>query len=566
MNFSLFQKILLFLLISLGTLSQSLVMIRSGLNYSFGMGFWGANGHDGVWHLALINQALRGFPPPHPTMAGEFLTNYHYFYDLMVAVIQALTKIPAVFLYFRLMPLLLSFLLGIFSFAVGYGWKRNFWVGFWLTFLNYFGGSFGFIVTLARSGEIGGESLFWSMQSGSAQINPPFALSLVLMLGGILLLLKIRRWNLWKILFTAAIFGLLVNVKVYSGIVSLIGLTAYACVEMRRKRWVYGMICLLAWFISTAIFLAFNRNASSLLVFQPLWFVHTMIESTDRLYLPRLALARYYLLEKGIGWRLLAIEVAGIILFFVGNAGSRIIGFCDLFHRFKKLNGIDCLILAGVLAGGIIPLLFIQRGTAWNTIQFFYYFLFFLNFFAASALATITCWRKKIWGGLAIFFFLLMTWPSSYGTLKNYLGWPPPAVIPPAEIRALEFLKKQKDGVILTYPYDRYAKTRYFLPPIDLKDYESTGYVSAMTGKQTFLEDTVNLDISGYQWEERGKEVEKFFSSRDNVYARGFLLNDRIGYIYLAPTQSLTLTENDLGIEAIYDQDNVRIYRVRGTI
>ena len=42
-------------LIIVGTLTWSLTMIRSGLLYKFGYGFWGPNGHDGIWHIALAN-------------------------------------------------------------------------------------------------------------------------------------------------------------------------------------------------------------------------------------------------------------------------------------------------------------------------------------------------------------------------------------------------------------------------------------------------------------------------------------------------------------------------------
>ena len=47
------------LLILLGTLAWSLIMVKSALIYPFGMGFWGPNGHDGVWHIALINQLAK---------------------------------------------------------------------------------------------------------------------------------------------------------------------------------------------------------------------------------------------------------------------------------------------------------------------------------------------------------------------------------------------------------------------------------------------------------------------------------------------------------------------------
>ena len=81
------------LIILLGSLIWSLTMIRSGLNYSYGVGFWGANGHDGVWHLAL-SESLSAGSFENPIFAGEALKNYHFGFDLMLALINQVTKIP----------------------------------------------------------------------------------------------------------------------------------------------------------------------------------------------------------------------------------------------------------------------------------------------------------------------------------------------------------------------------------------------------------------------------------------------------------------------------------------
>jgi len=69
------------LIVLLGMISQSLTVVKSGLLYSYGMGFWGPNGHDGVWHLALINELTRHFPPQNPVFAHFSLSNYHWLFD-----------------------------------------------------------------------------------------------------------------------------------------------------------------------------------------------------------------------------------------------------------------------------------------------------------------------------------------------------------------------------------------------------------------------------------------------------------------------------------------------------
>lgn len=561
------HKIFLSFLLFFGVLAQSLTMFRSGLVYEFGMGFWGANGHDGVWHLALANQVLEGFPPPHPTFSGFRLTNYHYFYDFLLALVNKLTDIPLHFLYFQAFPILLAAGLGFLSFLVGYWWRKDFWTGFWLAFFNYFAGSFGYFVTLTRQGQLGGESLFWSMQSISSLINPPFALSLIVLLGGMFLLLKVKKWTFGKILGTGVLFGILINIKAYAGIVGLAALGTFALVKFLKKEKVYLWIFGLAFIVSVAIFIPINRGASSLFVFQPFWFIHSMIESPDRLYLPRLALARYFLIEKGIGPRLIAIETVGLLFFLLGNLGTRIIGSWDLIGRIRKrkIGDFDLFLISGGLVGLIVSLLFVQKGTAWNTIQFFYYFLFFVNFYAAATMTRLAGGKKslKYWFlGLII----LLTIPTTIASLKDFIGWPPPTALSRGELEGLNFLKQRKTGVVLTFPYDKFEKKQYSKTPIPLKAYESTAYVSAFSSQQTFLEDVVNLNISGYDWQNRREETIKFFSSQDEIWARGFLLNNKIGYIYLAKGQRLNLPAKDLGIEEIFANDEAKIYQVHGII
>jgi len=558
------HKIIFVFLLFSGTVISSLTMVRSGLLYPFGMGFWGPNGHDGIWHLSLINQVLRGFPPPCPTLSGEVLTNYHYFFDLIVAILQKITFIPASNLYFQILPIIFSFSLGLLSFLVGYQWTKNFWTGFWLAFFNYFAGSFGYFVTLWRNREIGGESLFWSMQSISTLINPPFALSLVVILFCFYLLLTIKKFKIWQIIFLAFLFGVLIDIKVYAGVVILPALLIYSLVKLAKKEKAAVAIFAFSSVISLVTFLSLNKNAGSLLVFEPFWFIHSMIESPDRLFIPRLALARYALIAGGGYKKLFLVEAIGLLFFLLGNLGTRIIGLWAFIRRRieGRLEDIEIFFLVGGAIGLIMSLLFVQKGTSWNTIQFFYYFLFFANFYAALTLSEIVKLKRGI-KYLFLFLVIILTIPTTFSTMKQYLGFPPPAAISFEELEALEFLQKRPEKVVLTFPYLPFLKSeKRMTAPIPVYAYETTAYVSAFSQKQTFLEDEMNLEISGYKFGERRREIEKFFSTNDKEWARSFLLNNRISYIYLLRGQKINLGENNLGIKLIFDNGTARIYQV----
>jgi hypothetical protein len=77
-----------------------MTMVRSGLTYSFGIGFWGANGHDAIWHLALINSLSKGnFLMP--VFSGWNIQNYHIGFDLLMSWIVRLIKISPQFCIFK---------------------------------------------------------------------------------------------------------------------------------------------------------------------------------------------------------------------------------------------------------------------------------------------------------------------------------------------------------------------------------------------------------------------------------------------------------------------------------
>src|SRR3989339_1589699 len=178
---------ILFSLIIMGSVSWSLVMVKSGLGYDYGLGFWGPNGHDGVWHMALVSSLARGSLDM-PVFAGEALQNYHLGFSFVLAFLHKITTISVGTLYFQILPPILALLLGLLVYKFVMVWRLSKSEALWSTFFVYFGGSFGWLVELLRTGRLGGESLFWSQQAVSTLINPPFALSLVIVLLGLIVI------------------------------------------------------------------------------------------------------------------------------------------------------------------------------------------------------------------------------------------------------------------------------------------------------------------------------------------------------------------------------------------
>ena len=550
------QKIIFWLIFIPCFLIQILPVIRSGLNYNYGIGFWGSNGHDAIWHLSLINHLQNPLKIDLPILSGQILKNYHPFYDILISFFVFVTHLSSTVWYFQIFPIISTIILLTTSFFLGRKLTSRFSGGILLMFLNAFANSFGWLITLFRSHTISGESLFWSMQSASNQLNPPFVLSLIFINLFLLLILDQKINSKLKNILILLILVLTPITKAYGGVVvySIFGFYSLLSFKKNKKP---AILLLISLPLAYLIFSIYNSTSASLFIFKPFWFINSLIESPDRLYIPFLANMRYSLESTSlIGPRLIFLYLFSIGVFYLGNFAWRLLGIFSI-KSYKNILKLPLIFTIFITA--LIPLFFIQKGTSWNTIQFMYYSLFLSNIFLTLFLIRL---KPAKFNKFIFILIIITTLISNWEIIQRYLSNPAPAVLPFAETEALNFLKNQKDGFILTYPYDEYKK-KNMIAPIPLYAYETTSYVSAFSGKKTFLEDEMNLEITGFDWKNRLTGEEKFFTTSDKFFARGFLINNNIDYIYLVADQNLSLSVLDLQITEIFNNGQVRIYKVQ---
>ena len=270
-------------LILVGSITWSWTMVKSGWFYPSlgkngpGLGFWGANGHDGIVHIALAESLSRGTFSM-PFFAGSLIQNYHIGFDLILAFLHDVTFVPTLNLYFQILPPIFAILTGIFTYKFVFNWTSSEKSAFWATFFTYFGGSFGWILGK-------GESAFWSQQAISSLINPPFALSVILLLAGLILLTKLKeKFTVLNFILSILVFGSLIEIKAYAGILSLGALfVAGLYLLIVNKKLVLLKIFAGSLILSLILYLPLNRNSPGLLVFQPFWYLETMMGLVDRL-------------------------------------------------------------------------------------------------------------------------------------------------------------------------------------------------------------------------------------------------------------------------------------------
>lgn len=547
-------------------------MVKSGIVYPFGMGFWGPNGHDGIWHIAVINHLARGSLEM-PVYAGAQLKNYHIGFDLLLAWLHNLTQIPITILYFQIVPPILAILIGFLTYKFVLLWKKSQTQAFWATFFVYFAGDFGWVLTLLRGDGFGGESLFWAQQAVSTLVNPPFAMSIVLLLFGGILLLKLEsKFKIQNSILAILVFGILAEIKVYAGILALGGLAVVGLYSLFKKHdfkflAIFGASTVTSWLL----LLPLNSSSRGLIVFQPFWFLETMMAVSDRVGWQKFYDALMNYKTGGILFKLVPAYLAAFAIFLVGNLGTRILGVFGLWRDrvWKKFDAIDLFLLTIALLGTALPMFILQSGTPWNTIQFFYYSLFVFAIYTGLWMGkklensnTLVYWKVMV--------VILFTIPTTISTLVlSYIPGRPPAKISNEELAALGFLAKQPDGVVLTYPFNRYkAEAAVNNPPRPLYLYESSAYVSAFSGKTTYLEDEVNLDITGFEWRDRREKSKIPLESLNQDEVRSFLKENKIKYLYLVLSQTpvfgqrFRLGETQLGLTNIYENTEVIIYQV----
>ena len=540
-------------LIILGTIFQGVAMFRSGIMYDFGIGYWGPLARDGVWHEALVGQLNRGIPPGNPGFAGQLLTNYHYFYDLFVALVSKL-GIPVNLLIYRILPVIFSILLGIGTYKLASILFKDKKTGILAVFFAYFASSFGWIVDLVKGREIGGESAFWASQPVSMNLNPPFAISLIIIIFTLLLVNSyLNKPKFIKAVIIIIFSGTLIGFKVYAGVILLFGLIVLGLKKLYfEKDAKVLLIAISSLLISLAILLPQSKSALGLLEFNPLWLVNTMIDAGDRVGIADLTSKRFTYLGSHQWLKFSIVEIIGLLIFFIGNLGTRIIGIFGI-KKDQLKNDLFIIIFSILIISFIPTLIFTQKGNPWNIIQFFYYFLFFSGLFAAHSLRKV----PFVLFGLII----LITPISSVATFRSWLYPNPPAYLSSKEYEALRFLSTQKDGTVLKHPFDSSLRSK-FKDPYPISVYADNIYVSAYSVKSVYIEDVEQQIVLNTDYKGRLESAQRFFVEKDLAWSAKFLKDNKISYIYLPKIYPLPMAEGLYPIKKIFENEEVNIYKM----
>jgi hypothetical protein len=528
-------------------------VLKDSRLFPFGMGYWGSNAHDAVFHLSLIEKIAQSpLNLSHPQLAGEKMSNYHFVFDYLAGLLVRFTHLPSSQIYFFIMPLTITILLTFYIIKLLRVWKfKEVEIILSLAFV-FLAGSLGFIISVLSGNSLfGGESVFWANQSISIFLNPPYALSLVILIASLLALEKYQiKKTTSRFLSVILLGGLLAQTKVYAFILLAAGLLFSG----------QYLFLILVGLFGALITLPFSSSMGFPFEFSPFWFIRSMFASSDRLNWFKAANAWQAYEATGSALKLLILNILGITIFLVGNIGTRLLGVWQIVKSKNLFLSQKILVTISVI-GILIPLVFIQRYNPWNSIQFIYYSLFVFGLFSGKAVVSLISKIRSCLGKIiTIFIIILLTLLTTVGSIREHTGFWASARIGYTELRALEFLKTAPNGIVLAPYYDGYTSSAT-LTPKPLYAYASTAYISALSGQPEFLSDTINLDITGYDYKERAKDIQRFYNTGDVNWAKNFLKQNAIKYIYETPLKRLNLKPASLSLTKIFDSGEINIYQ-----
>lgn len=552
----------------IGIVGMLAVNAPSGFPYKDGIYFWSSHGHDGVWHIALMESMKSSvFPFQNPEFSGVKLQNYHFFVDLLMSEFSRLFHFSSLDTYFRFMPVVFAALLGLASFIFVRSWAKSGKAGIWAMFFTYFAGSFGYLLYVPTHKSLGGESIFWVSQTQSVLGNPPHASAFIIITVFLFLLFKyfINRKKIYFLL-CVVLGGAIIEFKVYAGALILGGLFLVGILELLLKRaYKTFLLFLSTFFVSLLIYLPNSANSRDFLIWQPWWFIRTMVVATDRLNWLDLELRRQTYIAEYNWKRVIQLETTAFLIFLFGNLGMRFLGFWSYIRKTKDYtNSFNIFFLLITAVSFLIPVFFLQKGVAWNTIQFNQYFLLFFGFFAAASVTEILLLIKNNTLKIIIsMLIIILAVPTQAGLLWQFYSNPPLSKVSYEEIEALNFLKNQSEGMILTAPFNKYERDKYTQPPIPIYAWYDTGYVSAFADKKTLISDEEQVNIMGYNIPKLLDERAEAFGSADYHKMNDFLKNYKIDYIYLVWDQKIATDSSYLNANLIFQNKDAKVLKVR---
>lgn len=518
------------------------ITFNSGTEINGGIKFYGANGHDGLSFLALEQELQRNIPPQNPTYSGVPLSNYHYLVYILISGIEFVTKIPFPILNFKIIPFFFILLYSSSIYFLVLKITNSKLAGIMGVLLSSIASNLYYIVPLLSPAAVTSPSVFWVNEYLTRMVNPQLLFSYIVLLTILLLIINLKKNSKLFITVVGFLTGTLIIVKAFAGVLFIGALFVLSLLSLKKKDFTYIKILGVGLIFSVFFYLLSGNKISSIMIFSPFWFIKNMYESPDHLNLSDWELRRQHYLSKGNFLRVFQLYVQGLIVFLLGNLGGRILGLFAYSKNDEELvKDVKVLLISLGVLSTAIPLFFLVKGIAWNSIQFFYYSVFSFSILTVLFLSRIYKREKML--GLIIFSVVSISLlPGVYSMTVSYLSIQNGAIFPANIYQAAKFLKSQNQGAVLLDPA-----------------FTGDSFISAVSGHTSYFADEAWLAVQLVPFAKRRDEAERFFSSKS--LDLNFLEKNNIRFIFtFSKQQKFSQTTS---LVKIYQNTEIAIYEFK---
>lgn len=472
--------VLLGSLVFLSLTAFSYIQTKEGLQFVGSI-----NVMDGLLHMAYTQGLLTTFPPSHAGLAQVSLRGYHYFYDLMMSRLVLFYHFKPEDLYYRFLPLFISLIYGGGFYLLTTKLTDNRLSQRLVLFFAYFAQSFAFLLSffiraVNPTAELG------SIYPLELILNPAIILSVGMLLCFVYLLLESKP-KLWQMILVGFLFGIITELKVYTGIIGVSVFAAVIFFRVIKKRegilpYFLGLLTLIVVILIT--YLPNNFKAGNLW-FSP-FFAYSVFMQEPPFTAWNWELKRIIFRDHHNILRLILLYGQAIGLFWLLSLGSRIVfllGLSSLFKRSFWKHERNVAVLVMVLVPIVVGSFFVQSISIFDTKQFFWIAGCLIAIPAGIALGNFLRSKQMLLqiGGVALLVFLSLG--GVWGQVQGFVIHPAKYLLPPKEEKFfIQVAQVLPQGSFSTYLPEKDTSVVMSYP------FSSAPVVAVLTGKPTYFE------------------------------------------------------------------------------
>ncbi len=538
-----------YFLIILGIISTSSVLFTFGINVDSGFLLCCGDFRDNLLHLAYINQVIKNIPPMEPGLAGNEISNYHYWMHIVIGDLIRVFKLPIIDTTMRFFPIFLSTLLALLLVSFSQTLKFSKKLLFWLIFFFFFTGDFIYLVHLLLGNGLSFDNYIHT--NITLFVNYPFGFSVIVIMGAInLLALYILNKSKFLLILTGLTVGSVIGFKVNSGFFMLSGLAVLATYGLVKKKFEFIILFLWSAIISLFIYLPTSLHSSGGLIFTGFWRVQDYIVQPS-FGLSRMELARRIYLDHDNFIKVFLYNIFYSIFYLFAVLGVLLGVFIVPFKILKKIPAeLNVFLLSSIVISFITGFFFIQNPGGANSMFFITISLVILSIYCALFADYWTSkWNKKSFNILISFLIVLVTIPTTiyflYSSSKILINKP---VITTEEMQAIKYLtdNTNKDSTLLV-----------------LNNYldQHSSYINFLSDRPSFLSgQEAELEVHGIYFKDRQGSSDIIFKNKSSKSVMYEINKIGINYIYMNSSDKLNCQCEDK-LKKVFQNDVIKILK-----